>query len=79
MKFVEDYARAYVQNKKLYNYSVRDLFNSVSIFVMPMVNPDGVNLVTCNIPTSSAAYRSARLIASNFPDISFPDRLESKY
>lgn len=79
MKFVEDYARAYVQNKKLYNYSVRDLFNSVSIFVMPMVNPDGVNLVTGNIPTRFAGYSSARLIASNFPDISFPDRLESKY
>ena len=45
MKFVEDYANAYVQNGKLYNYSVRDLFNNVSIFIMPMVNPDGVDIV----------------------------------
>lgn len=42
MKFIEDYCDAYVSNSKLYGYSVRSLFNNVSIFIMPMVNPDGV-------------------------------------
>ena len=37
MKFVEDYANAYVQNGKLYNYSVRDLFNNVSILVSILI------------------------------------------
>lgn len=72
MKFVEDYANAYVQNGKLYNYSVRDLFNNVSIFIMPMVNPDGVDLVTGNILPSSSAYNQAKSIANNYPDIPFP-------
>lgn len=72
MKFVEDYANAYVQNGKLYNYSVRDLFNNVSIFIMPMVNPDGVDLVTGHILPSSSAYNQAKSIANNYPDIPFP-------
>lgn len=53
MKFIEDYCNAYVSNSKIYNYSVQDLFNSCSIYIMPMVNPDGVNLVTGNINKNS--------------------------
>ena len=53
MKFIEDYCNTYVSNSKIYNYSVQDLFNSCSIYIMPMVNPDGVNLVTGNINKNS--------------------------
>lgn len=53
MKFIEDYCNAYVSDSKLYNYSVQDLFNSCSIYIMPMVNPDGVNLVIGNINKNS--------------------------
>lgn len=44
MKFVENYARAYATGSKLRGYDVRDLFSKASIYVMPMVNPDGVNI-----------------------------------
>lgn len=72
MKFVEDYCKAYVNNERLYNYSIRNLFNTCSIYIMPMVNPDGVDLVTGNLPMNSRAYINARNISFNFPDIPFP-------
>lgn len=49
MKFVEDYCRAYVTNGSLYGYNVKDLFNSVSIYISPMVNPDGFGLTFIGI------------------------------
>ena len=72
MKFIENYANAYVDNSTLYGYSVRSLFNSASIYIMPMVNPDGINLVTGILPSNSLAYRRALNIASNFSEIPFP-------
>lgn len=77
MKFIEDYCIAFRNNSRLYGYSVRRLFNSVSIYIMPMVNPDGVDLVTGNLNQSSSAYLMAENIANQFPDIPFPSRMES--
>ena len=77
MKFIEDYCIAYNNNSRLYGYSVRRLFNSVSIYIMPMVNPDGVDLVTGNLNKYSLAYLNALNISREFPDIPFPSRMES--
>ena len=72
LKFIEDYANAYVNNSNLYGYNIRTLFNSVSIFIMPMVNPDGVNIATNSLPTSSPAYRMTQNISNSYPQIPFP-------
>ena len=77
MKFIEDYCIAYNNNSRLYGYSVRRLFNSVSIYIMPMVNPDGVDLVTGNLNKTSLAFLKALNISRQFPDIPFPSRMES--
>ena len=79
MKFIEDYCNSYVNNSSLYGYNVRDLFSSSSIYIMPMVNPDGVDLVTDFLLVTSPAYRKAIEISNNFSNIPFPSRLESKY
>ena len=71
MKFVEDYCFSYVNNLRIFNVNARTLFNSVSIYIMPMVNPDGVNLVTGKISPSSSAYISAQNIASMYPSVPF--------
>lgn len=76
MKFIEDYCDAYNNNSSLYGYSVRELFDSASIYIMPMVNPDGVDLVTGSLSSNSPIYTKLKNIADDFPDIPFPNRME---
>lgn len=73
MKFLADFCYCYKNNLKIYGYSARDIFNSCSIFIVPMVNPDGVNLVTGELKSDSPSFIFARNIASNFPNIPFVD------
>ena len=77
MKFIEDYCINYVSNGSLYNYSIRNLYKNSSIYIMPMVNPDGVDLVTQSLPTNSYAYEKALKISNNFSDIPFPNGWKS--
>ena len=73
MKFIEDFAKAYEADSEIFGYNARNLYDDVSIYLAPMANPDGVDLVLWQIPTTSARYINARSIASNFPNILFPD------
>lgn len=72
MKFIEQYLQAYVNNTTIFGYSARNLFRSVSLYIVPMVNPDGVDLVTGEIRIGSAAYNQAKSISRNYPLIPFP-------
>ena len=72
MKFIEQYLTAYVNNTTIYGYSARSLFNTVSLYVVPMVNPDGVNLVTGEYKPGSSEYIRAQNISRNYPAIPFP-------
>lgn len=79
MKFIEDFCIAYTKKTNIYNYSAKYLFNNSTIHIVPMVNPDGVDLVNNNINKYSNEYLNAKLISSKYNSIYFPNRLESKY
>lgn len=72
MKFIEDYSNAYQGNSYLYGYSIRELFKTTSIYLVPMVNPDGVDLVTGNLEDTTS-YRYAKSVAKRYPSICFPN------
>ena len=71
MKFLENLSKSYVNNVNMFGYNPKDLFSNVSLYIVPMVNPDGVDLVTGLITENSWAYSNAKQISNNFPDIPF--------
>ena len=77
MKFLEQYCYAYTHNLNIYGYNARNLYNYCSIYIMPMVNPDGVNLVTGEIDSNSSIYTNTKLIADNYPNIPYPNGWKS--
>ena len=72
MKFAEDYCSAIRSNGVIFGFDARNLFDSVSIYIVPMVNPDGVNISAGAFREDSSAYLKAKRISSNFPSIPFP-------
>ncbi len=72
MKFIENISRSYVNNGYIYGYSTNYIFNNFSIYIVPMVNPDGVDLVTGGIDKNSSYYTRAKNIANSFSGIPFP-------
>jgi hypothetical protein len=53
MKMAEEYAAACTDSGKYGNYNVKDILDKVTLYMVPMVNPDGVNLVNQGIAAVS--------------------------
>lgn len=72
MKFIENLCLAYVNDGYIYGYLARNILNDVSIYIVPMCNPDGVDLVTGAIPKNSDFYKNALEISKKYSGIPFP-------
>jgi len=70
MKFAEQMCRAYALGASLGESDVRSLWKQASIWLVPMVNPDGVDLVTGRYGPGSEEYLAARSLNTDLP---FPE------
>ena len=73
MKFIEELCNAYAKNSNIIGYNIRNIFKNVTFYIVPMSNPDGVDLVNGNINLNSNAYLYARYVSNRYPSTSFPD------
>ena len=71
--FLERYAKAFAENAAVGGVPARTLYESATLTLVPLVNPDGVDLVTGAIPESDSWYESAKALAGFYPSIPFPD------
>ena len=73
LKFIEDYAEALQNDTQLGGVNARELYQNAAIHLVPLVDPDGVDLVTGAIGPGTEQYERAREFAGFYPNIPFPD------
>ena len=73
LKFAEELAEAVQNQGRLYGVDARNIIRAATIHIVPMVDPDGVDLVTGAIEPGTLEYETARRIGDNFPNIPFPE------
>ena len=73
LKFVEDFAEALENGGDIGGVNARTLAETATIYTVPMVDPDGVDLVVGAIQPGQLQYEAARMLAENYPNIPFPN------
>lgn len=70
LQFMEDLAEAYVTEQTFNGVNVGRLLRRVSVYILPMLNPDGVDVVNGAIEEN--VKRMVEQIARSYPNISYP-------
>ena len=69
--FAEALAGAFARGEKLFGQSAAEIFDYAKLCLVPLADPDGVDLVTGELQ-SGRRYDSAAAIAARWPEIPFP-------
>ncbi len=56
MKFAEDFSKAYADGTQIRGFNPRNIWNQSSIYIIPMVNPDGISLVLDGLQRDNPFY-----------------------
>ncbi len=73
LKFGEELAEALQKDGTLLDRNAQALGEAVTFYLVPMVDPDGVDLVTGAIQPGQVQYEAATLLSERYPNIPFPD------
>lgn len=71
MKFTENFLKSYTNGKNIRGYDLQKIWNESSIYIIPMVNPDGINLVLNGLSRDNPYYEE--LIKWNNGSTNFSD------
>lgn len=77
MKFLENLCKSYVNKTPIFGVNPEELYTNTSLYIVPMINLDGVDLVTGEIVSGSFGYNNAQRISYDFPEIPFPSGWKS--
>ncbi len=72
LKFVEELAQAIQSGGEIFGISGAEIARRVTVYTVPMVDPDGVDLVTGALQPGDTQYESASALSENYPSIPFP-------
>lgn len=72
LTFLERYAKAFSENGTVGGVSARSLYEASTLTLVPLVNPDGVDLVTGALSEGDSFFESARALSAFYPSIPFP-------
>ncbi|MBE6942947.1 MAG: gamma-D-glutamyl-meso-diaminopimelate peptidase [Ruminococcaceae bacterium] len=73
LRWAEEFAQAIQSGGQVGDVDAAALNEAVTVFMVPMVDPDGVDLVTGAIRPGDVQYEVARRLSENYPEIAFPD------
>lgn len=73
LKFAEALAQAISENGVIFGVEARNIADAATIYMVPMVDPDGVDLVTGAIQPGTIPYETARSLSDFYPGIPFPE------
>ena len=73
LKFAEELAAAIGSGGRVYGVPAKNIAAAATIYLVPLVDPDGVDLVTGAIAPGSLEYAIAAGLADNYPAIPFPN------
>ena len=73
LQFGEEFAAAIANGSEIFGRDARQLAEAATIYMVPMVDPDGVDLVVGAIDADSDQFRLAQQFSRNYPAIPFPD------
>ena len=72
LKFMEQYAAAYASGGKVGGVPASELYDKATLFLAPLINPDGVDLVN-GVLNSGRFYDEAVAMSAFYPGIPFPN------
>ena len=73
LKFAEELAQAIQEGGQIAGFEAAAIRDAATIYMIPMVDPDGVDLVTGAIAPGDNQYELAQLLANDYPAIPFPE------